>query len=355
MSTMESGPSPAAPTVFRPWLHRYTLLLAGLTLVLISAGGQVTSHGAGLSVPDWPTSYGYNMFTFPPSKWVGGIFYEHTHRLIASTVGLLTLGLAAWLWRSESRRWLRWLGIVAVLSVVAQGVLGGLTVIFLLPTPVSVAHACLAQSFFCLVCAIALFTSRGWIERSPRRAQRGPLDVRWFAIVSACVVFAQLVLGALVRHTDSALAIPDFPTAYGHWLPPLDEASVAGYNVSRRWELELPQVEAYQIAAQFAHRAGAAVALVVVSLFAVMVIRQREPRLSLPAAGLLILLAGQALLGAATVLTQRVPIIATLHVAVGAVILALNVVLALRCGRAFAPLGAEPAATAWRPQPSMVT
>src|SRR6187551_3614262 len=144
-------------------LHRFAKFVAGCTVILVLAGSFVTSTGSGLSVPDWPTTYGWNMFTFPPSKWVGGIFYEHGHRLIASTVGFLTIVLAAWLWRSEPRRWMKWLGIAALAAVILQGVLGGLTVLFFLPAPISTAHAGLAEVFFCLTIAIALFTSPQWI------------------------------------------------------------------------------------------------------------------------------------------------------------------------------------------------
>src|SRR5207253_1023048 len=149
-------------------LHKYSRLVVGCTVLLILAGSFVTSTDSGLSVPDWPTTYGQNMFTFPLSKMVGGIFYEHGHRLIASAVGVLTIGLAVWLWLADSRRWMRWLGVAALGAIVAQGVLGGLTVLFFLPPAVSTAHAGLAEVFFCLTVAIALFTSRGWTaERSP--------------------------------------------------------------------------------------------------------------------------------------------------------------------------------------------
>ena len=145
-------------------LHRFATFVAGCTVLLVLAGSLVTSTGSGLSVPDWPTTYGWNMFTFPPSKWVGGILYEHGHRLIASGVGFLTIVLAGWLWLQEPRRWMAWLGVAALGTVVAQGVLGGLTVLFFLPAAVSTAHAGLAEIFLCLTIAIALFTSPGWIE-----------------------------------------------------------------------------------------------------------------------------------------------------------------------------------------------
>src|SRR4051812_27326614 len=124
-------------------------------------GGLVTSHGVGMSVPDWPTTYGYNMFAFPISKWVGGVFYEHTHRLLASGVGFLTLILAGWLWLKEERRWLRRLGLIALLAVILQGVLGGLRVT-LIKQEIGIFHATLAQMFFVLTLSIALFLSGVW-------------------------------------------------------------------------------------------------------------------------------------------------------------------------------------------------
>ena len=144
-------------------LHRFAKFVAGCTVLLLLAGSLVTSTDSGLAVPDWPTTYGWNMFTFPPSMWVGGIFYEHGHRLIASGVGFLTIVLAAWLWLEDPRRWMRRLGATALGTVIVQGVLGGITVLYFLPAAVSTAHAGLAEIFFCLTIAIALFTSPGWI------------------------------------------------------------------------------------------------------------------------------------------------------------------------------------------------
>src|SRR4051812_27881082 len=143
-------------------LHRFACLVASCTLLLILAGGMVTSTSSGLSVPDWPTTYGYSMFSFPLQNMVGGIFYEHGHRLIASTVGFLTIGLVVFLSIVEPRAWVRRLGWLALGAVVLQGVLGGLTVLFLLPAAISIGHAALAQIFFCLTVSIALFTSASW-------------------------------------------------------------------------------------------------------------------------------------------------------------------------------------------------
>src|ERR1700704_3347654 len=143
------------------WLQRFAWFTAAATLFLICSGGMVTSKGVGLAVPDWPTTFGYNMFLFPVSQWVGGILFEHTHRLIASTVGFLTIILAVWLWRVESRRWLRNLGWAALGAVILQGVLGGLRVT-MLKDEIGIFHACLAQGFFGLLIVMTLATSRLW-------------------------------------------------------------------------------------------------------------------------------------------------------------------------------------------------
>src|SRR5688572_31313611 len=132
------------------WLHRYAKFVSAATVLLIAAGGLVTSTGSGLAVPDWPTTYGWNMFTYPMKHMVGGIFYEHGHRLIASGVGFLTIVLAVWLWLADQRRWMRRLGAIALGTVILQGILGGLTVLFFLPTSISTAHAGLAELFFCM-------------------------------------------------------------------------------------------------------------------------------------------------------------------------------------------------------------
>src|SRR5216110_677490 len=143
------------------WLHPFAWFTSIATLLLICSGGMVTSKGVGLAVPDWPTSFGYNMFLFPVSKWVGGIFFEHTHRLIASTVGFLTIILAIWIWRVDSRRWMRRLGFAALGAVILQGVLGGLRVT-MLKDEIGIFHALLAQAFLGMLIVITLATSQLW-------------------------------------------------------------------------------------------------------------------------------------------------------------------------------------------------
>ncbi|MEO7651763.1 MAG: COX15/CtaA family protein [Bryobacteraceae bacterium] len=177
------------------WLHRYAVLLATCTLFLVIAGGLVTSNDAGLSVPDWPLSYGKLM-----PKMEGGIFFEHGHRMVATAVGMLTIGMALWLWRAERRQWMRRLGWTALGAVVAQGLLGGMTVIFMLPKPVSISHACLAQLFFSTTVAMALFTSAAW-QRGPRMVEdSGAPRLHALALAAAGCVFCQLALGASARH-----------------------------------------------------------------------------------------------------------------------------------------------------------
>ena len=177
------------------WLHRYALALAVCTLFLVVAGASVTSHQAGLSVPDWPLSYGQVM---PPM--IGGVRWEHGHRLVATFVGMLTTGLAIWLAVSEPRRWMRKLGWIALAAVIVQGVLGGLTVLLLLPPAVSVSHACLAQLFFSTTVAIAVFTSPGW-RRGPEMVEDyGKPSLRSLSVATAVMILAQIALGAGFRH-----------------------------------------------------------------------------------------------------------------------------------------------------------
>src|SRR6187455_2319481 len=207
-------------------LFLFALLTAASTAVLIFAGGLVTSTGSGLSVPDWPNSYGWFMFTFPLEHMVGGIFYEHGHRLIASTVGFLILVLAFWLWRVEPRRWVRRLGFIALGAVITQGVLGGITVLWYLPDAVSIAHAGLAQIVFCLTVTIALATSPGWQRAYDSRT---PDDVmlQRLSIVTTAAIYLQILVGATMRHTGAGLAIPDFPLSYGRLIPPFWNPAIA--------------------------------------------------------------------------------------------------------------------------------
>ena len=317
-------------------LPLFAALVAASTAVLIFAGGLVTSTGSGLSVPDWPNSYGWFMWAFPLSKMVGGIFYEHLHRLVASTVGFLIVVLAIWLWRAEPRAWVRRLGYVALAAVVTQGILGGITVLWYLPDAISIAHASLAQIVFCLTTTIALVTSPGWkrgyttsgradLKVGPydRIQKGGPYDptlprditLERLAIVTTAAIYAQIVIGATMRHTGAGLAIPDFPLAFGHLVPPM-------------WDSK--------IAIHFAHRVGAATVAVLIVATAghVFVHHARRRELVRPAVLLLALLALQITLGALTVLSQKQFVINSLHVVNGALVLVTSLVLTLRAHRA---------------------
>lgn len=186
------------------WGHRLAVTLCGATFVLLIFGGLVTTTGAALAVPDWPTSFGYNMFLFPWSKMVGGIFYEHSHRLIGSVVGLLTLALALWLWVGEARRWVRWLGILALALVSLQGVLGGLRVVLLKET-LAVVHGSLAPVFFALTAALALVTSREWTGALPLGRRASDLSLARLALLITGVLYLQIIFGALLAHLGQRL------------------------------------------------------------------------------------------------------------------------------------------------------
>src|SRR5882762_9141128 len=248
-----------------PRFQRFAFALAAVTLGLVCVGGLVTSHEAGMAVPDWPNTFGYNLFFFPISKWLGGILYEHTHRLVASGVGILTVVLAVWLWLKESRRWLRWLGVFAFFAVVLQGVLGGLRVV-LFKDEIGIFHAALAQLFFVLTCSIALFTSRWWSDApSLKSARSDDSGLRRLFLFATLLIFAQLILGATMRHQHAGLSIPDFPAAYGRLWPALDAASVARYNQDRVEVNAVNSITAFQILLQMAHRIVALVILLLVA------------------------------------------------------------------------------------------
>ncbi len=291
------------------WLHRFAVVLAFCTLGLVFVGGLVTSTDSGLSVPDWPLSYG---MVFPPM--VGGILYEHGHRLFAAGVGILTIALTTWLLRSEPRRWVKVLGVLALAAVLLQGVLGGLTVLFLLPTAVSVSHAGTAQLFLCIVVIIAVATSRRWQEERPRIEESTAPSLKFLTLATTILIYVQVIIGALMRHTASGLAIPDFPLSFGRLVPD---------HFTR------------QIEVNYAHRVGA----LVVSLFMLWIVTRifrthgSEPALRRPALVLLIALTLQICLAAETVWSSRGTLPTTLHVAGGAFTLATSLYLTLMAHR----------------------
>ena len=291
-------------------LRRFAKLTAFATLFLIFAGAMVTSTDSGLAVPDWPLSYGMLM---PPM--VGGIFYEHGHRMIATAVGFLTLVQALWLHYREPKKFVRVLGWIALAAVIVQGILGGLTVRFLLPTAISVSHASLAELFFCMNVSIAFFTSRFFTSIQDRNQ---PDEHRTLATCLWAAVFIQIVIGALMRHLNAGFLVPDFPKSFGKWIPPIDSLGIA---------------------TNFAHRAwGITIAILVVALAPLFL--RRGGALAKFYSALLVLMLSQIVLAAASIF--MVPshpnlepartnhaIVTSLHVMNGAAIFAITLLVAL--------------------------
>lgn len=290
---------------------------AGVTFVLLIAGALVTSNDAGLAVPDWPTSFG-SIYKIP--AMVGGVKYEHGHRMVAQFVGLLTIVLALWTWRVDRRAWMRKLGFAALGLVIVQGILGGITVLYFLPPWVSTAHATLAQTFFCSVVLIALFTSRGWLEGT----QIQLLDVRRPSLLAlsrltVATVLVQLMLGAAFRHSGLKL------------MPHLLLAAVV--TILTLWTVTRVLSDYSRVAA-----------------------------LRRPAVWLMGLLVTQLALGFAAYLTRvewgadapqpllSMVVSTVAHVAVGALLLATTVVLATRTQRHMAPTVEAPSPASESPR-----
>jgi cytochrome c oxidase assembly protein subunit 15 len=288
-----------------------------------------------MSVPDWPTTYGYNMFLFPISKWVGGIREEHTHRLFASWVGLLTMVLAVWIWVKEERRWLRWLGVFALFAVILQGVLGGLRVVLKLDG-LGVPHAGLAQAFFCLMMAISVFLSRWWQRFGSKdvAVADGATRMKPLMMATTALIFLQLMLGATMRHEHAGLAVPDFPLAYGKVWPATDAVSIDRYNRARTDYRDFNPITPGQIYLHMTHRI---MAFVILALVAACWWRARRSgtvigvrRLTAVWLAMVVL---QALLGIVTVLKNKPADIATAHVVVGAGSLAMGVLISMMLTR----------------------
>ncbi len=365
---------------YNPWLHRFAVTTALATLGLIGIGGLVTSHGVGMAVPDWPTTYGYNMFFFPISEWVGGIFYEHTHRLWASMVGLLVVALTRWLGGNKSRRTLALVGVSEILAGVCvfalwpqlkgtgffltgiggvvllaamvparsqpasrtlvnlgwlafvlvqlQGLMGGLRVV-LFKDQIGIIHGMIAQLFLLLLCLIALATSQMWKRLEEWKDVRVPKVVRSGLSIALVLIFLQLVVGASMRHQHAGLAVPDFPLAYGKVWPPLDDVSLERVNQQRVDSRDFKPITAFHIVLHLAHRVGA---LATVAAVAVAVWRVRRemnpiPWLARLAMLWLCVILCQAALGAATVWSNKAADITTIHVIAGAISLVLGGIL----------------------------
>lgn len=323
-------------------LHWFAVLGAVATFFLLGMGGLVTSHGVGMSVPDWPNTFGYNMFLFPPSKWIGGIFYEHTHRLWASGVGMLTTVLAVWLWLKDPRRWMKWLGIAAFLMVVAQGVLGGLRVVWD-DARLGIVHGVVGQTYFVLMAAIALFTSRFWREMPEQTRFNVPPRLRGLVLATTILIFVQLILGATMRGQHAGLSISDFPLAHGKIWPDTSLEAIARYNAESMEITALNPITAFAVILQMVHRICALAILIGVMVCAAQARRLlgAGDALTRFAFFWLALIMIQIGLGAATIWTNKAADVATAHLMGGALSLVTG---ALWCMIAFARSAKLPAA-----------
>jgi cytochrome c oxidase assembly protein subunit 15 len=295
---------------------------------------MVTSKNVGLAVPDWPTTFGYNMFLFPISKWVGGILFEHTHRLMGSVVGFLTIILAVWLWLSEDRQWVRNLGVIALAGVIVQGILGGLRVT-MMKDEIGIFHACVAQAFLGLLIVIALVTTNFWRTLANRYFDSQKFaSGKALAIAITIVIYVQLALGATMRHQHRDLAIFDFPTANGAWIPDTSAAAIAKINAWRDAH-GFSDVTAFQIWLHMAHRLLAFIIAIAVVAFCFRVWRDAPGFAALKRLSIfwVVLVACQIALGAWIIWSNKAADIATAHVALGALMLSFGVSISAICWR----------------------
>jgi cytochrome c oxidase assembly protein subunit 15 len=319
---------------------------------------MVTSKNVGLAVPDWPTTFGYNMFLFPVSKWVGGVLFEHTHRLMGSLVGFLTIILAAWLWLSEDRRWVRNLGVIALAGVILQGVLGGLRVT-MMKDQIGIFHACVAQAFLGLLVFIALVTTKFWRSLADRHVDlQRFMPIKALAVAITIAIYAQLGLGATMRHQHRDLAILDFPTANGAWIPDTSATALTKINAWRDAR-DLSSVDAFQIWLQMAHRFLALIIAIAIIAFCLRVWRDVRDFNALRRFSILwvVLVFCQITLGAWTIWSNKAADVATAHVALGAVMLSFGVSITAICwqilhGKVGRPAAAGPGAPRSAPVPA---
>jgi heme a synthase len=293
-------------------IRRFALFTTGCTFLLLLAGSLVTSTGSSLAVPDWPLSFGK---FFPEMR--GGVLFEHGHRLIAGTVALMTETLAIAIQIHEKRSWVKKLAWFALGAVILQAVLGGVTVLLHLPTEVSVAHAGLAQIFFCLIVSLSLMTSKNWIEDGDRKIKSTTDSIGTAALITTILIYCQILIGAVTRHSGFGLAIPDWPLSFGQLLP--NEWSGA-------------------ILLQFSHtRVGAFIVLVLVNWLSFKVCTRyaEEKALFWPAASAALLVWIQCFLGILVIATEKSIVPTSVHVITGAALLASMLVLTLNSFRLF--------------------
>ena len=327
---MDAASTPVTPR--RVALHLWCLATLAATFVLLCSGGLVTSKGVGMSVPDWPTTYGYNMFFFPFSSWVGGIFHEHLHRLIASGIGLMTMILTVSTLAVEPRRWVKNLAVIAFIAVCTQGLLGGLRV-SLFKNEIGIFHGMLAQSFFCLLGILTVSTSPRFLRGNWDLFLPHPF-LKKIVLLATALIFAQLALGASMRHAHLGLSIPDFPLAYGNILPETSAPTIEKINEARLADSQMPTTAA-QIWLQMAHRTMAFVILGVVAAVAALTFSNPIARAASAWGAIwLAMILCQVALGAWTVWSNKAADVATAHMALGALSLVVGVIFTFRLFRA---------------------
>lgn len=341
---------PVPSVTYNRTLHILAWLTTLATFPLIWMGGLVTSHGVGLAVPDWPNSFGYNMFLLPWHIWEQwGVFYEHTHRLLGTLVGFLSilLVLCAWLTKPTTTSQ-RWLSVAVLLTVITQGVLGGLRVVWV-SLDLAIIHGIFAQAALCLMGLMMVISSRWWqnivsqlsSKNCTEKELRNLRSLRTLAATCVILMFAQLVVAALMRHHQAGLAIPDLPLHYGHLLPPISSEGLQLANAQRIAEDAtspnpvLGQVTLGQIWLHFAHRLGAVIVTIALVWLAIRVVQRASKYKGLPSIALTVVLflTVQLALGILTVWWRKPADLASLHVAVGALLLLTTFVLTVRIFR----------------------
>ncbi|VAX35024.1 Heme A synthase, cytochrome oxidase biogenesis protein Cox15-CtaA [hydrothermal vent metagenome] len=309
-------------------LRIFSKITCVATLFLIFAGGMVKSTNSGLSVPDWPLSYG---MLFPPM--VGGVFYEHGHRMIATVVGFFMLCLALWIGFQENRKWVKGLSFFSLFLVILQGVLGGITVLYFLPDPISIAHGVMAQIFFVLTIIIAYSFSKERKEREENLESTPNIYANFLKLCIAFIIliFIQLFVAAIVRHTESGLAIPDFPKMGGYWIPLFNESMLLNIN-DWRFDYNLDDVTIGQVLIHFLHRFIALIICILMIPLNKIGLKyySNNPKMRKTIYWLDGLVVFQILLGIGTIYTAKEPWTTSFHVAIGAAILGIAVLLFLR-------------------------
>ena len=311
-------------------IHYLAIFTMFLTFFLIFVGALVKSTESGLSVPDWPTTFGENMFLFPLSSMVGGIFYEHSHRLIASLVGFCILINTILIQFSNHAKYIKRISWVTLLLVIVQGILGGLTVLYFLPVWISASHGTLGQTTFCLTIIIATITSPKW---SYYTFEKTNTYIRLLSIFTTLAIWIQLIIGAIVRHTESALVALDFPKMNNRWIPSFSDNYINKINSIRFVDnfdssIELNPITSSQLFVHFLHRSWGYLVFILILYFAYLLYKRTN--LIFLALILIGLISIQIGLGAFTILSLKQFIITSLHVTNGAAILGLLVFISMQ-------------------------